>query len=81
MSSGLGLYPFEKEIGWIYIPVNTMDLNKINSLIKELAPIFGADQDPTIWDSMSGEQCAKVISENSSTINDIYMRVFGSLKI
>ena len=78
LSSGSVLSPFEKELGWIYIPVNTMDLNKINSLKKELTPIFGADQDPTIWDSMSGEQCAKVISENRSTINDIYMRVFGS---
>ena len=77
-SSGLGLYPFEKELGWIYIPVNTMDLNKINLLKRELAPIFGADQDPTIWDSMSGEKCAKVISEHRSKINDIYKEVFGS---
>ena len=77
-SSGLGLYPFEKELGWIYIPVNTMDLNKINSLKRELAPIFGADQDPTIWDSMSGEKCAKVISEHRSNINDKYKKVFGS---
>lgn len=78
LPSGSVLSPFEKEIEWIYIPVNTMDLNKINLLKWELAPIFGADQDPTIWDSMSGEQCATVISENRSTINDIYKRVFGS---
>ena len=76
--SGLGFYPFEKEIGWIYIPVNTMDLNKINSLKRELAPIFGAEYDTAIWDELSGEQCAKVISENRSKINAVYKKVFGS---
>ena len=44
----------------------------------KLAPIFGADQDPTIWESLSGEKCAKVISEHRSKINDIYKEVFGS---
>ena len=76
--SGLVLYPFEKELGWIYIPVNTMDLNKINSLKRDLAPIFGADQDPTIWDSLPGDKCAKVISKNRSKINAVYKEVFGS---
>lgn len=77
-NSGLGFYPFEKEIGWIYIPVNTMDLNKINLLKKELAPLFGAEHDTAIWDELSGEQCAKVISENRSKINAVYKKVFGS---
>lgn len=78
LPSGFVLYSFEKEIGWIYIPVNTMDLNKINSLKKDLAPIFGADQDPTIWDSLPGDKCAKVISKNRSKINAVYKKVFGS---
>ena len=78
LPSGSVFSPLEKELGWIYVPVNTMDLNKINLLKRELAPIFGADQDPTIWDSMSGEQCAKVISENRSKINAVYKKVFGS---
>lgn len=30
---------------------------------------------------MSGEKCAKVISEHRSIINDKYKKVFGSLKI
>lgn len=76
--SGLVLYPFEKELGWIYIPVNTLDLNKINSLKRKLAPFFDAELDPTIWDNLSGDKCAKVISEHRSTINDIYKEVFGS---
>lgn len=76
--SGLVLYPFEKELGWIYIPVNTLDLNKINSLKRKLAPYFDAELDPTIWDNLSGDKCAKVICEHRSTINDIYKEVFGS---
>ena len=76
--SGLVLYPFEIELGWIYIPVNTLDLNKINSLKRKLAPFFDAELDPTIWDNLSGDKCAKVISEHRSTINDIYKEVFGS---
>lgn len=78
LPSGSLLSPFEKELGWIYIPVNTMDLNKINLLKMKLAPFFGADQDPTIWDNLSGEKCANVISENRLDINDIYKTVFGS---
>ena len=78
LPSGSVLSPFEKELGWIYIPVNTMDLNKINSLKKELAPFFGAEHDPAIWDELSGEKCAKVISEHRSNINDKYKKVFGT---
>lgn len=79
LPSGSVLFPFEKELGWIYIPVNTMERTKIESLKVLLKPLF-TDVIPFFsnFESLSGEQCAKVIDKKRREINEVYSRVFGN---
>lgn len=72
------LLPFSNRINWMYIPINTSDLQKINLLRNELNTTFKNNlSNFTDFDSLTGSDCARVITEKREEINNIYKSVFG----